>query len=373
MKILSLIPYKVLPARAGGPRHITLQNKYMSRLVELICVTTKNNDPSCAEYPVMNILGTSPLRYINPLYFFTLRKIIRQERVTHLMLEHPYYGWLGILLKMFTGVKLITRSSNIEAIRWKSMGKWWWRILFAYEKLTHRKSDYNLFVQEDDRQFAITRFGLRPELCHVATYGIEMQGIPPAQECAEIKKQIKQQYNIAGDEHLLFFNSAFGYKPNDDAFLLLTEQVAPLLRQKQGFRYKIVVCGMNIPDSIARRSFPDIIIAGFVDDITRYYKAADVFLNPLIDGGGIKTKLVDSLVYNRNAVSTVNGAIGVDPLWCNGKLLIVANEDMAAFASAIVQATGITADTPPAFFDHFYGGNIARDAVKFLQTDYRNL
>ena len=178
MKVLSLVPYKVFPALTGGQRNIVLQNKYMALQTELICVTVKSNDPAGANYPVMNILGNSPLRYINPLYFFTLRRIIRKEQVTHLVLEHPYYGWLGILLKMFTGVRLVTRSSNIEATRWKSLGKWWWRILYAYEKLTHRRSDYNLFIQEADRQFAIRHYGLRPERCHVATYGIEWETIP---------------------------------------------------------------------------------------------------------------------------------------------------------------------------------------------------
>jgi hypothetical protein len=54
----------------------------------------------------------------------------------------------------------------------------------------------------------------------------------------------------------------------------------------------------------------NIIYAGFVDDISIYFKGADVFINPVSYGGGIKTKLVEALGYNLNAVSTSNGAIG---------------------------------------------------------------
>ena len=53
----------------------------------------------------------------------------------------------------------------------------------------------------------------------------------------------------------------------------------------------------------------NIIYAGFVDDITLFYKAADMLINPVIDGGGIKTKLVEALGYNMNVVTTSK--------WCN--------------------------------------------------------
>ncbi len=133
------------------------------------------------------------------------------------MLEHTYYGWLGILLKKFAGVKLIVHSHNIEATRWKNLGKWWWKLLYYYEKYTHRQSDYNLFIHEADRQFAIRHYGLLPERCIVATYGLEMAAIPSKEECREIKKQIKQQHAIAEEEQLLLFNGAFNYAPNLEA------------------------------------------------------------------------------------------------------------------------------------------------------------
>ena len=117
-RVISLVSYPFLPAKVGGQKGVALFNKYFSRYHELICVTTEKNDPSAAEgYQVMNILSNSPLRYINFFYFFTLRRIIRDKQATHLILEHPYYGWLGILLKWFGGVKLIVHSHNIEGLR----------------------------------------------------------------------------------------------------------------------------------------------------------------------------------------------------------------------------------------------------------------
>src|SRR5215471_3774905 len=97
--VLSLVSYQFLPARVGGQKGIALFNKFFSRHLKLTCITTKSNDAKAAEgYEVLNILSNSPFRYINPLYFFTLKKLIRKRNITHLLLEHPYYGWLAVLL-----------------------------------------------------------------------------------------------------------------------------------------------------------------------------------------------------------------------------------------------------------------------------------
>ena len=137
MNIISLVSYPFLPARTGGQKGIALFYKYFSRYHQLTIVTTEKNQPAFADgYELLNIIGNSKLRYINPFIFFRLRNLIRQKKATHLILEHPYYGWLGILLKRAYGVKLVVHSHNIEGRRWKSLGKWWWRILWNYEKIT---------------------------------------------------------------------------------------------------------------------------------------------------------------------------------------------------------------------------------------------
>ena len=43
------------------------------------------------------------------------------------------------------------------------MGKWWWGILWHYEKMTHKKADHNFFIQDNDRNYAIENFKLNPE------------------------------------------------------------------------------------------------------------------------------------------------------------------------------------------------------------------
>lgn len=370
--VVSIVSYPFLPARTGGERGIALFNKYFCRVTRLVCVTTQKNDPHAAEaggYQVLNILSNSPLRYINFFYFFTLRKILRRAGATHIMLEHPYYGWLGVLLKWICGVRLVVHSHNLEGLRWKTLGKWWWKILWYYEKWTHRRADYSFFIQEEDRQYAIRHFGISESRCIAITYGIEKDGPPAPEDLKNCKRSIREQYGIRGEETVLFFNGAFGHRPNRTALEAIVNIINPLLSAKPGYAYKILVCGKDIPDEIRNGNHPNLIFAGFVDDIDRYFKGTDVFLNPLTEGGGIKTKLVEALGNDLTAVSTRNGAIGIHPDWCNGKLLIAEDHDWQGFVALIQEAGSIKATIPPLYFEHFYWGAYIRKAVTLIETD----
>jgi hypothetical protein len=369
--ILSLVSYKFLPPAMGGQKGIAYFNRYLSRHTNLICVTIKDNNSKEQEgYPVKNILSNHKLRYINPFYYFTLSRIIREEKITHLIIEHPFYGWLGILLKWFCKVKLIVHSHNIESLRFKSMGKWWWGVLWHYEKLTHRRADHNFFIQDNDRDYAIEKFKLVPWQCATITYGFENNAAPAAEEKNAARKLICKTHGIAETEKLLLFNGTLGYKPNLDAVDTILEKINPQLLATAGFSYKIIICGNKLPpayNGLSGYKEKNLIYAGFVDDINLYFKGCDIFINPVIDGGGIKTKVVEALGYDLSVISTETGAIGIPVDITGGKLLIVPDNDFSQFASQII-FLDTNKTIPSVFFKHFYWGNIAVKAAIIINT-----
>jgi glycosyltransferase involved in cell wall biosynthesis len=271
------------------------------------------------------------------------------------------------LLKRFCGVKLLVHSHNAEGMRWKSLGKWWWRIMDSYEGWTLRRADYNFFMTGEDKAYAISRFRLRPATCITIPVGIERPGPPAVEEMRPAAKTLHEKYQVPAEEPLLFFNGAFRYKPNREALENLLFRVNPILQEK-GFAYRLLICGLDIPQSFLQQSFPGVELAGFAEDLELYLKGTDVFLNPVLTGGGIKTKLVEALGFNLDAVSTQSGAAGVDPGICNGKLIICADGDWQAFARAIMEHAVKQKDTPPAFYEQFYWGNIAKKAAEFIKA-----
>lgn len=346
---------------------MALGNKYLARHVQLTCVGVASNDASKAQgYELKNVLSNSPLRYLNVFYFFKMRRILKQSGAELLWIEHPYYGWLAVLLKWFTGIPLVVRSHNIEGIRFRTLGKWWWRLLWQYERFTHRQARFSFFMQEQDRQYAITNFGLKPERCMALPYGIEWQ-LPPAQEERNAaSKAIRELHGIRSDELILLFNGAFEYAPNLNALKRILDSIDPLLQKLAAFSYRIIICGRGVPPGVAAEQPPHIIMPGFVDDISLYFKGADVFINPVMEGGGIKTKLVEALGYDLTAVSTASGATGIDPAICNGKLMVAADHDWNAFVAHIMAAPRISASLSPAYFDYFYWDNSMSKAVSLL-------
>ena len=372
MNVLSLVSYPFLPARSGGQKGIALFYKYFSKHHQVTIVTTRKNNPANAEgYTLLNILSDSRLRYINPLLFFEIRKQLRNANATHLILEHPYYGWLGILLKKFCGIRLVVHSHNMEGNRWKSLGKWWWKILWQYERITHRQADFNFFIQDEDRAYAIKAFGLNPASCLTVSFGTEVSNPIPVEERIAAAKELRLQLQVPENSLLLVFNGAFKYTPNLQALENLIFRINPILQTRKE-AYLLLILGLDIPDFIKEANHPGMRVLGFVEDLDRYLTGCQVFLNPVFSGGGIKTKLVEALAYGLNVVSSENGAIGVDPAFCNGKLIICPDGDWKAFADGVFRAGKSETETPVSFFNHFYWGNITERAARFIESKSKN-
>ncbi|MBC8035420.1 MAG: glycosyltransferase family 4 protein, partial [Chitinophagaceae bacterium] len=159
------------------------------------------------------------------------------------------------------------------------------------------------------------------------------------------------------------------YKPNDDALDLLMGVINRSLLQL-GLKFKIVICGKDIPADLTTRAPANIIIAGFVDDLALYLNGSDLFLNPITEGGGIKTKLVEALAYSLSCVSFESGAVGVPTEITGAKLLTAKDLDTASFAHQVgiaLQSKNNT--TPEVFFAHFNWSQISKKVVRFLNSD----
>ncbi|MEO7561240.1 MAG: glycosyltransferase, partial [Ferruginibacter sp.] len=339
IQIAALVPYKIFPAKMGGQKAVALFYNYIGALLPVTIISVKNNEfPQQFNAKFIAALDNSILRYVNPFLFFRIKKILRENKATHFIIEHPYFGWLGILLQWFLPVCLVVRSHNIEAFRFKSIGKWWWKILWHYEKYTHQYAGLNFFITEEDRLFAIKEFKLEPKKCHTITYGFESLQKPSAEQINSTKITLQQKHSITVDEKILLFNGTLNYKPNQEALNIILHQLNPLLLAQKTFSYKIIICGKNLPESFAQlkdNGVANIIYAGFVEDVSIYFEGADIFINPVTTGGGIKTKLIEALGANLSCVSTASGAEGIPAEITGGKLIVVPDNNWQAFAAAI--------------------------------------
>ena len=77
-------------------------------------------------------------------------------------------------------------------------------------------------------------------------------------------------------------------------------------------------------------------------------------LNPILSGGGVKTKAIDALARNANLVSTETGAIGIDKAVCGNKLYVVNDHDVDGFATSIINyCEAKTTNIPKQFYETY--------------------
>ncbi|MBN8784009.1 MAG: hypothetical protein ABS85_03650 [Sphingobacteriales bacterium SCN 48-20] len=371
IRVASLVSYKVMPAKMGGQKAVYLLLKYLAGKVSVVCYTTSNNEPAPDEpFEVQKVFPDHPVRYANPFAFFKLRKKMRQQQATHLMIDHPYMGWLALALRRALRIPLVVRSHNIEALRFRSVGKWWWRLLWSYEKYVHRHADLNLFITAGDRDYAIRHYGLSAGKCVVITYGIEKSIAPTKEEKQVAKSALLRQYQLPAETSILLFNGTLNYPPNLQALDILINEVAPAL-QANAPHCCIMVCGSRLPEKYAAvlAQTSGIVYTGFVPDIEPYYLAADFFLNPVSEGGGIKTKLVEALAADLTTISFASGATGIPADTSGQKLHVVEDGNVRSFITELLKVVHQQQPhIPTLFFKHFYWGNIAEKTAVALEV-----
>ena len=165
---------------------------------------------------LMNILSNSRFRYINPFIFFTLSKLIREKKASHLILEHPYYGWLGI-----------SAENSFVALSW-----WFIHIIWKGNdgKALENGGGASCGTMKKSptgRQITIFLFRMKTEImqlkhllwmrttCLTVSFGTEILSTYQLENRTEAARIL--QPAIANPDQtflLLLFNGAFKYAPN---------------------------------------------------------------------------------------------------------------------------------------------------------------
>ena len=362
-KILVIAPYNYLPWFSGGQKFIGLFLKHLAEETELTVISVANNETSLAKnYKLLPWLKPGFSRYYDPSLIGRIAELVRKEGFHAVIWEHPYYWWLAARIKKRTGVPAYIHTHNIEYQRFKTTGKWWWPILQVYEKKAFGEADGIFFITPEDKVFAIHQWKIDPKKCIDLPYGIETEKEP--QDRLASREKIAAIHGFSPSHRIFSFNGLLSYKPNLDAVRHIVEDIDPLL-EKSGISYRILICGKDLPmgmaEAIGKKN--NIIYAGFTDRIDEYGKASDVLLNPVMAGGGIKTKMVEAIGLGTTVISTKTGATGMDARICGKKLIVVDDNDWKAVSEATIREAGSTGSTPQSYFTYYNWKNIIKNIV----------
>ena len=361
MNVLGIVSFRVFPTHMGGQKGVALFYQHLLHHANVLLAVSNDNQQS-STIPISKTLFPNKKIYKNCFRKNQLRKIAEKHKTDVIIAEHSYAGWIAWITSKAIQKPFVIHSHNIESKRFHQMHVWWWTFYKWYEGWIHRKAHHNFFISEEDLSFAVNNFKLDIAKCSVITYGVE--------EATRYvnKANLRKKLDLEEDTFILLFNGTLDYTPNSKAVLTLVEKIEPLLRERIT-KFQILITGNRARKQLIDKMLTNknVLYLGYVNDINAYYQAADLFVNPVSNDTGIKTKLVEAIANNCTAVSTESGASGIKKDLCGKKLVTVDDEDWNSFVNKIVEHKKNNTLTPKAFYEFYSWKNVTAKAIEKLK------
>lgn len=142
---------------------------------------------------------------------------------------------------------------------------------------------------------------------------LQSQGIPNVKVVPNIHISYGGEITSFNERQGLLFIGGYKHPPNIDAVLWLCNQIMPLIWEKMP-DLKVTLLGSNPTDEVQELAskYEQVLVPGYVKDITSYFLESRIFVAPLQYGAGMKGKIGQSLEYGLPIISTDVGAEGMN-------------------------------------------------------------
>jgi O-antigen biosynthesis protein len=145
---------------------------------------------------------------------------------------------------------------------------------------------------------------------------LKVQVLSLVYRVTEPKKDFHERRNI-------LFVGGFDHLPNIDAVQFFVDQILPLIIRKIP-DLKFYIVGSNPPSRVLSLRSDNVVVTGFIKDLSPYFEDCRVFVAPLRYGAGVKGKVNQSMSYGLPVVTTTIGAEGIG--LTDGKDALIADE-----------------------------------------------
>lgn len=185
---------------------------------------------------------------------------------------------------------------------------------FAQESYYGKRCAMNIVVSPVDKRYldAVNR---APDRNRVLLNGVEVK------KTGEDTSKVKNR---------LIFTGNMNFPPNHEAAMWFIDYVLPLVLNRNS-DVKLVVAGANPLEELLRKRNNKIEVTGYVEDMGQEIAKSELYVAPLISGGGFKNKVVEAIT---------NGTF------------VVATSMAVEFLRLDIQKLLLVADTPESMADH---------------------
>lgn len=255
------------------------------------------NSKNPGERIIRFLQGNSP--FISNKIIGDLCSVIRENQISLVFSEESDLGNLYKKIKdTFHNVRIICFFHDIsadlfakridDAPKWKQHYILECKNIIKQEKVTQKYVDEKWVFNQADAERFMAHYGYAPD-------EIIPMGAPIPKTGEEYKKIVTDKED---KKQMLFVCSS--YYVNIDGFKWFYQNVIPNLKKK----YHIIIVGTGAQQLKSLITNEDIEILGRVESMAAYYESADVIIEPVFDGGGMKVKTIEALSFGKVIVST---------------------------------------------------------------------
>ena len=246
--------------------------------------------------------------FLNPANGFL--KFVESPKIEVVFLAYPLA--LGFPRNFFPNAKFVYIDDDLvfekHRLELSSSSKLWWRTWLRFFRLKQlilfyakNLSQTHLFIAISKQESEIINKEFPKIKTSIIPYGIDMKEYPIL--------PLPKSFGTLG------YIGNFNHLPNFDAVEYFRWTIWPEASKKFP-DLKWIICGTSIPKHWKDAPFHNHSIEFLEDvkDLSLFYKRIDIFINPVITGRGLRTKIIEASAYGRAIISTSLGKEGVENL-----------------------------------------------------------
>ncbi len=248
----------------------------------------------------------------------TLEHILDNKNFDIIQLETIYVAPYIDTIRKYSKAKIVLRSHNIEHLIW---------LRYAKTVTNPVKRRYVYYLTKKLRKFEIQVFGRvdgiasisNVDASYIRNLGIKTSvvtvpfGLPFAKCIFQPQKAGLPTF---------FHLGSMDWMPNQEAIKWFLDKCMPKIAVEFP-ETMVYLAGRNIPSWLYSYKFPNLMIAGEVEDAAEFMLSKTVMFVPLLSGSGVRVKIIEGMALGKTIISTSIGAEGIN--YTDGENMLIAD------------------------------------------------
>jgi len=323
MRLVDLCPYGVFPPRSGGHRLVHHTSLLLGRRHEVwvFAMGLRRSDGlrlrsfiqrpggQYVEYRHVTPLtllsylrrrrtGLPPLRASSMLRWTAPAVLRRRLAAADLVQVETPWQFAFARARASCPIVLVEQNAEAELLATRSFSRRLVALAARLERAALLQADAVIFLSPEDRAAVTDAYGLARGDLHTCGVGVDTETFRPALDAE--RAAAKAALGLVGPVALF---AGSWHLPNRSALAA----VRIIAARTPGWTFLVVGSVGRPADSAGR-----VRVTGPVDDVLPFFRAADVALNPMTEGGGVNLKVPEYLAMGLPVVTTPFGMRGLD-------------------------------------------------------------